>query len=122
MKHKHTPGPWEISGNVSHYDLDVDGERVSWCSTVFAYMPYTAHSEDASTPDTMHDFQRSAVAYGRTKAEANANARLIAAAPELLEALEHAVARVEIANAEGNPILSAWIDGARAAIHKATME
>ena len=50
------------------------------------------------------------------------NARLIAAAPELLDLLKIAVARVEIANAEGNDILSAWLTDAQNAIAKATGE
>lgn len=41
------------------------------------------------------------------------------AAPEMLEALKFAVARVRLANAEGNSILSAWLPGADAAIAKA---
>jgi hypothetical protein len=38
---------------------------------------------------------------------------------DLLQALQAAVARVEIAAAEGDPILSAWLPSARAAIAKA---
>jgi len=45
-----------------------------------------------------------------------ANARLIAAAPELLTCLKLAVARIELANAEGNNIMSAWLPDAKAAI------
>lgn len=41
------------------------------------------------------------------------------AAPDLLEALKFAVARVRLANEEGNPILSAWLPGAQATISKA---
>jgi len=51
-----------------------------------------------------------------------ANARLIAAAPALLEALQVAVLRVELANKEGDPILSAWLPEARQAIAQATGE
>ena len=51
--------------------------------------------------------------------EMKANAHLISAAPDLLEALEAAVARVKIANEEGNPILSAWLPDALSAISKA---
>lgn len=47
------------------------------------------------------------------------DARLIAAAPDLLDALKAAVLRVELANAEGDPILSAWLPDAWAAIAKA---
>lgn len=41
------------------------------------------------------------------------------AAPEMLAALKFAVARIRMANAEGDPILSAWLPGADAAIAKA---
>ena len=50
----------------------------------------------------------------------NANDRLIAAAPELLARLKEAAARVDLANRDGTPILSAWLPDARAAIAKAT--
>lgn len=46
-------------------------------------------------------------------------AKLFAAAPELLAALRMGVARIEIANREGDPILSAWLVDAKAAIAKA---
>lgn len=45
---------------------------------------------------------------------------LIASAPDLLETLQAAVLRVELANKEGNPILSAWLPDAKAAIAAAT--
>ena len=51
--------------------------------------------------------------------EEEANAHLISAAPDLLSALEAAVARVQIANEEGDPILSAWLPDALSAIAKA---
>jgi hypothetical protein len=56
---------------------------------------------------------------GNYDSERQANARLIAAAPDLLSALEAAVARVQIANEEGDPILSAWLPDALSAIAKA---
>jgi hypothetical protein len=52
--------------------------------------------------------------------EKDAALRLMAEAPNLLEVLQVAVSRVELANAEGNPILSAWLTDARAAIARAT--
>lgn len=57
-----------------------------------------------------------------TAEEATANARLIAAAPDLLLELETVVLRIELANAEGNPILSAWLPDAKKAIAKAKGE
>lgn len=43
----------------------------------------------------------------------------LAALEELLDSLRFAVARVRVANAEGDPILSAWLPGADAVIAKA---
>ncbi len=47
------------------------------------------------------------------------NAGLFAAAPLLLAALEFAAARIELANKEGDAILSAWLPDARTAIARA---
>lgn len=41
---------------------------------------------------------------------------LFAAAPTLLQLLSTAIARVEIANGEGDPILSAWLIDAKKAV------
>ena len=52
----------------------------------------------------------------RHEPTAGENARLMIAAPALLAALEAAVLRVEMANKDGDPILSAWLPDARAAV------
>ena len=69
--------------------------------------------------------------YGKTRDDIQANARRIVACvnaceginpeavPDLLTVLRAAVARVELANREGDPILSAWLPDAQAAIAKA---
>lgn len=44
---------------------------------------------------------------------------MASASEDLLTELEAAVARIELANKEGNPIMSAWLPSARAAIAKA---
>ena len=97
MKMKHTPGPWKITDKI-------DGQ--------FAYTPrihvgpavvyYTAGYHTAEQDSEF-------------KAIAEANARLIAAAPELLDALQ------EIVEAQKGGYLG-WshIDAASAAIAKAT--
>lgn len=89
---KHTPGPWMVEGRTV-YALNEDG-----------YNRFSALVQDAHTPGD----------------ELEANAQLIAAAPELLEALEQFVAWVDA------PCESAFSDSqlasARAAIAKATGE
>ena len=44
---------------------------------------------------------------------------LMAAAPEMRDLLEAAILRVELANAGGDKILSAWLNDAKAALAKA---
>lgn len=85
----HTPGPWRV-GDAGH--------------TVFG--PKT----NAISPETIATMGKN---------NFRENARLIAAAPELLDILKAAVARVKIANYEGDPILSAWLPDAESAIAKA---
>ncbi len=46
-------------------------------------------------------------------------AALIKEAPNLLDELKAAAARIELANSEGDPILSAWLPGAKAIIARA---
>ena len=50
------------------------------------------------------------------------NGDLLAAAPELLDMLERAVRRLEIAHANGDSIMREWIVDARAVIAKAKGE
>ena len=47
------------------------------------------------------------------------SAPLYAAAPDLLDLLDAAIARVQLANEEGNPILSAWLPDALSTLRKA---
>ncbi len=89
---KHTPGPWAMpdseQGRISK--VGVNG---GWDGMIA-----TADCGD----------------YARSRSEGFANARLIAAAPDLLEALKDAVRDSE------SP--GQWLDEARAAIAKATGE
>jgi len=91
----HTPGPWTLVEHDRDFFVLPDGDD-NGCIT--------------EIPNRGN---------GRNYDENQANARLIASAPDLLLLLKQAVARVEIANAEGNPILSAWLQDARAALAKA---
>lgn len=55
-----------------------------------------------------------------TVEQATANVELIVRAVNsydaMREALEQAIARIEVANQEGNPIMSAWLPDAKAAL------
>ena len=115
-KAQHTPGPWrtgeEHKGAISIYGRSVD--------------PFD------DRPMTDRDTFLCAVRAGRWTYEQAANARLIAAAPELLNRLtdcaddiDAAIKRVEL---EGGRIMAGWITDARetlkqarAAIAKATL-
>jgi DUF1680 family protein len=90
---KHTPGPWAYAGYARSMAFRV-----------------TKTPEDA-TGDVCNVLAGLAA---KTNEEVEANARLIAAAPDLLEALMHC------ATDEGPE--QEWLDRARAAIAKATGE
>lgn len=82
---KHTPGPWRVV--MGHYRLRVDGKR--------RFADANAESVVMSGSIEAGNYRR--VADCRDEDEANlevdaANARLIAAAPELFEALKGALA------------------------------
>ena len=91
----HTPGPWRVAPQSDYAGDDIN--------------------IDAST----RGYVACAGKVGISNGEAEANARLIAAAPDLLDMLAAAAARIEVAAAEGNTILSAWLPDARAAIARA---
>lgn len=71
---KHTPGPWSIFTDEKHKHnagIEADGFSI----ICIGYPDETPAMDDSGV-------------CGRTEEEAQANARLIAAAPDLLEALE----------------------------------
>lgn len=90
---KHTKGPWQVS---------------SW------------YSEAGRSCGVSNGIQGVAGVYGMGRDEAEANARLIAAAPELLEALARLVGHCYPEFDE--PLFAAAVDRSRAAIAKATGE
>jgi hypothetical protein len=105
--HKHTLGPW-------HVVIDDDGNPLSGRPGVFASDELDCgivHWDGFIQP-----YWRSA----RGDKEIHANARLIAAAPELLEALEAIVATWD--GPKYNHFMRGNIDRARAAIAKAKGE
>lgn len=101
---KHTPGPWFITGTMTKY--------------VEARIPGRMIQEVAACGPTAADD-----GYGEQQM---ANARLIAAAPELLEALTDAVIDFDnwAAHEDNHPHehLVVWVEKARAAIAKAKGE
>lgn len=99
---KHTPGPWAISWST--FD---DGE---------------SHGIYADSGPCF-----SCVSYGsfldiKTESEAEANAKLIAAAPELLEQLTELVRHIQtLPSSEGLPILNIILAKSIQVIKKATL-
>lgn len=83
---KHTDGPWEASNSITHWHNrsrpeDDRKDMMDYSSTISCIAPFKENEhggfEECET-------QSAAKAFGRTKEECLANARLIAAAPELL--------------------------------------
>ena len=100
---KHTPGPWTIS--------DDHGQR--WIETT------------AGNDDTIAQvFRRNNSVSAARDIEYTANAHLIAAAPELLEALKEITSdyadRFDLDSLSTNPGIKSSIKQARTAIAKAT--
>lgn len=102
---KHTPGPWVSEGRfrriqVDEYDhtafcCDITTKGPAWRGGI-AYIQSAEHIE------------------GITRHEAEANARLISSAPDLLEALKHA-----LVYQPKDDSCDPWVSDARAAIAKA---
>lgn len=95
---KHTPGPWIFDGDLV------------WAASIDGYVANT-RTEDMTSGEN--------IAKRDALEQIEANARLIAAAPDLLDALKSIVMSAEIGNAA---ILGPLLVSARAAIAKATGE
>ena len=93
----HTPGPWRIgpSSKIWRTYMQTDGRRV--------HRPVGESFDVAGSSDEERD----------------ANALLMASAPDILAALQGLMAFVPAASLTAGPELSAWI-AARAAIARAT--
>lgn len=100
---KHTPGPWEVT------QIDCLGNEIVEYGNV---RPVNRHMFGHETSLPIADF------YLWDMPEQRANARLIAAAPELLEALEELLAATQ----HLDQCHQATADKARAAIAKAKGE
>lgn len=109
----HTPGPWDVDDVrvfAPAFDSkvavkDKDGKEVEHGQGMIAlvYTPTAAVLSAGCSYDEMHD----------------ANARLIAAAPELLTALRDLCDAIPDATVTHDPPLEAWIKQAREVIAKA---
>lgn len=106
MKTQHTPGPWHVGPvQPSLYYVETEsGFDIAKCE-------FKVPGEFRLVGDS-------------TKPEAEANARLISAAPELLEECERSLFEISQHLLNGNqftePMLKAWANGLRSAIAKAT--
>jgi hypothetical protein len=97
----HTPGPWAVRSGMSAAD------NADWITTA------------GCTPRRIARVSSGRLAGEISHAEGHANAHLIAAAPEMLEALQIALLKWEHPNAVTAEQWKAWGKQARAAIAKA---
>ena len=115
---KHTPGPW-IAHGLAIYTKD---KRPHWITPLDPRESLIAEVRDYETSDENSVFDNAP-----SLSEAEANARLTASAPELLEALEALLESAKSANASLNWATGlndepASFDQARTAIRKARGE
>lgn len=90
--------------------LDVQKDGGNWEYVIRTAQPHNHHTGRGKHVATVNTYLRNAQEL----------AVVMTAAPDLLDLLRQAAERVRIANAEGDPILSAWLSDADAAIAKAT--
>lgn len=84
----HTNAPWHVGGKEKCTIYDKFGQRIG---NTFEGVMVTQKSD----------------------AECKANAKLMCAAPELLDLIERAIRRLEIAHKQGHGIMKEWIVDAR---------
>jgi hypothetical protein len=101
---KHTPGPWTAKDESGQYFCDHDWHAESDSASLSCSAPIHANGEVVAI----------AVTEGWSDAKIDANARLIAAAPDLLDALESLVEGMDASGIKGS-----YLESARAAIAKA---
>ena len=104
---QHTPGPWRAIWTNSFYTSSPDGLHINGSEQ---YIEEIANGTRVASPQI----------YSRTDAEITANARLIAAAPELLKALKSLLRRFEGAMSSNNSPELKTLQDAHAVIAKAT--
>lgn len=116
MTGKHTPGPWEAHGRAV-YTADKRKHWVEGRDRRAVYVAQIRARHDAEIGERCDDITDNPVG----EDEANANARLISAAPDMLKALRSAVALLtdpDAGEGEANETLAEL----EAAIRKATGE
>ena len=106
MSNKHTPGPWTVDDDENI--MAMDGALAIAVIMLAEDFPCISGDDDGEARE-------------RLQIECEANADLIAAAPDLLAALQGLMAFAPAASLTAGPELSAWI-AARAAIARATGE
>jgi hypothetical protein len=110
---KHTPGPWTVRTCKGHgldqIDAEADGFTIADVEAV-SFASVGGYAEHPANPK-----QRKA-----RPGEPEANARLIAAAPDLLAALQKLINKINWAfDSEIQGVLAEEVDAAEAAIAKA---
>jgi hypothetical protein len=105
---KHTAGPWQTAGTVNGYQYEI------WPVAGTGIMV----QKICSVNYLHHDDNRADREEGYDNSEAEANARLIAAAPELHALAEHVVAMANDDYLNGHPEWIAIADDARAILTK----
>lgn len=106
---KHTPGPWKITESANA--IVVMGPNAQHVVIIPLFKEY-AWSKEEWEGLNLEEKNKVSIA----------NARLIAAAPELLEVIREAVDSAEREMAKGrkaSPGLATWLEKARAALAKA---
>lgn len=104
MTAQHTPGPWHFIGDsLTHRQFDI-------------YAPNQPLGQHVCTVNNLSVEKL----YTRDAGVALANARLIAAAPDLLAALQALIGEADLGEIDHDEETRQLLDAARAAIAKAT--
>ncbi|HDA7126277.1 TPA: hypothetical protein O5T86_001281 [Staphylococcus aureus] len=81
---KHSPGPWVVNGEVREVGADGGEKHRLYCADIVLGAEWRGYVASVQSCDHID---------GITREEAEANARLIAAAPDLLKAAEKFIAQ-----------------------------
>ncbi len=115
---KHTPGPWDAWIRKSKFGIT--GPAAADCmNAIIAFKddPYCVGGSAIQIASESREAP--AIAFGDNKETAEANARLIAAAPDMLEALKQCKQALDALHQPGDSIYTRAADAADRAIDKA---